>query len=213
MTDKANVYARELVEITGAPSHVSRKSMNVVPSLTYSTSMVTDSPHYKDLLERRTSKRRMYIYMFNVFSDDLMEEVSHEVRLRVYNDVHNIADESSVAEFYGMVGRILIKDSIVDYQIPKLDELEKLKNKSNTDLKIVNDEIAKMKENSPDIFYKPTSELMNAMGRKYLSHIYLTHSQGYEAAVKNADAIRQYPRGIYSLSAEEVKQRFFEAHL
>ena len=234
-------YAKQLVEITETPKEVLNEPIIIEPSVKY-PSMVTRSQHERELFEKRGKrKRRVYIDISSINDDDILEEISHEIRDRIHDD-----KDKEVTEFFGMVGRILIKDPKIKHRIPTVDDIlkwqlkrdiayENLCRKMQADKEeiikadketfIRKSEEAKMPKETinilrrlPDEYYK-SDKLREAWSRLLLDTKYLVlksfledelvHAGGYEAAVRNREDIEKNPKGIYLLSEEEVRQRFF----
>jgi hypothetical protein len=239
LNDQAKGYAQQLVEVTETSKEVLKEPLVVEPTVTYA-SLVTELP-VGEFFENRNSKKHVYIDVFSLGKDDVLEEVSHEIRDRIHKD-----NDMAVAEFFGIVGRILIKDPNLHYNIPTIEKLDKWRVESERKLENLEKAMRKYKEEimraDKETFIRRTKEILGSSDRsrssiKWLQkqsnetideikgrlvdvdsaydleksslEFNLNHAKGYKAALVNRKSIENNPKGIYLLSEEEVRQRFF----
>jgi hypothetical protein len=238
--NQSKKYAQQLVEITETPLGVLKEPIVIEPTVKY-PSMVSKLFSHRELLEKRKNKRHVYVSAFSINGDDIIEEVSHEIRNRICED-----KDPEVSEFFGMVGRILIKDPKISFDIPtvekiakweeknesRLEQLYRAKEKDKADMKSCDKETFIRKSEEAGVpkkgidFLKalPTETFRDPRFKEVWIRLSTTlkynvteallknnlfHADGYEAALRNKDSIEKNPKGIYLLSEEEVRQRFF----
>jgi len=238
---QAKEYAKQLVEITETPKEVLKEPIVIEPSVKY-PSMVTRGQSERELFEKRDKrKRRVYVNISSINDDDIIEEVSHEIRDRICED-----KDPEVSEFFGMVGRILIKDPQINFKISTVEKITKWKEKNENRLEQLyrakEKDKADMESGDKETFIRKSEEagitkkaidylktlptetfrdpefkevwIRLATTFKYditetLLKNNLFHADGYETALRNRKNIEKNSKGIYLLSEEEVRQRFF----
>jgi hypothetical protein len=236
---EADKHAKQLVKITETPREVLKEPITIEPSIKY-PSMETRLQFPRELFEKRDrNKRRVYVNFLSLGTDEIIEEISHEIRDRIHDD-----KDAEVSEFFGMVGRILIKGSEMRHNIPTVEKLANWREKTNVKLEQINKTMERYKDeimhgnketltkrakevkmpkeliehleslpNDTDNMSKGIYARMLTDAKYFLEktslEIDLKHAIGYEAAVRNKEAIEQNPKGIYLLSTDEVRQRFF----
>ncbi len=237
---KANRYASRLVKMTETPNLL-KEPIDIIPSRKNPSSVVaSEAPKkYRELFEKESKKRRVYIdyteFFLGNYNGSLVEEVSHEIRERHHHD------SLIVAEFFGMVGRILSEGPKIN--VPTVEWLEKRRDYRKADLWRITRQIEEFRYTMENWDDKTLIEQMERAkldkrliqaSRRVISypkmrerlekllilHYFATneaiilsdlaHFEGYLAAVRNKKSIKENPKGIYLLDEEEVKRKYFQ---
>ncbi len=234
---KANKYAEELVKITEIPKSVLKEPLNIIPTRKY-PSMVTSWARPRELFERRQNKRRIYLDYLELGSGtDLAEEVSHEIRDRIHYDKDRTVSEffgmvgRILLERPDRKIHVPVVEEIEKYErsISKSyselvhEEIDFKNQIKNWDNKTLLEELKRTKLDKKLIRYfarnsypilRQRLERIVILQRFSVREAWilgeLNHIDGYLAAVKNRRSIKDNSKGIYLLTEEEVKQRFFQ---
>lgn len=233
---KGKIYAQKLVEITETPKEVLKEPLLIEPSR-YDSRVCSITPR-GDVFARNDGKRRAFVSVSALNKDHIIEEVSHEIRNRIHED-----EDFSVKEFFGLVGRILIKDPSLQYTIPAAEDLNKWIAHAKKDVKNLWDAMWSYRSGinnldrkafiriSEKYLCKKGIEKLKAMqdgdislvkqscaniitDLRFVEHRVsmeeeLCHIRGYRAAIENREKIESDPKGIYLLSENDVRKRFF----